>query len=325
MEMDMYWSQQEVFLMGTLSLFPDKLKDKPITPEGEWRHYFNNNYFEQLAQQLNKYKQAGYIDFDEETVKVMPIGSKDAPNFHTVTDSFTITEVDANKVMGDLVQYLKKWCNDRLLTNTAYKPDDSAHQHEKLLAALARVYDRQDMPRVNVVDVFGDNVDYNLPFWETVLAPQLIDNQYEIRQMDYDANNREQPFVDIKITDVKLHRSLELAAKSSEPIGDDDPGETLPYKGLQAKRDGLIYYNDEEVPFTPQQRDVMRVLLKRPDELRSKEAFTDSDASIFSRENYPNIDDTLAKLVAATHAKLRIVVGKECIFNTAGQGWKLKL
>lgn len=325
MNMDIYWSQQEVFLMGTLSFFPDKLKDKPITLDGEWQHYFNNKDFEQLAQQLNEYKEAGYIDFDENTQKVMYLGVNDASNFPQVPVSFVITKIDSDKVRSDLTQYIKNWCNDKLLTNTAYKPDDSARQHKKLLAALARAYERQDMPRINIADIFGDNIDHEPPFWETVLAPQLVSNQYEIRQMDYDINNREQPFVDIKVTDLKLHRSLELAAKSSEPISDDDPGETLPYKGLQAKRDGLIYYNDEEVPFTSQQRDVMRVLLKRPDELRPKEAFTDSEASIFSRKNYPSIDDTLAKLVAATHAKLRIVVGKDCIFNTAGQGWKLKL
>lgn len=323
--MEMYWSQQEVFLMATLSLFPDKIKGVPLTPGVQWRHYFNVESFEQLAQQLNKYKRAGYIDFDENTQKVMYLGVNDASNFHRVPISFVITRIDSDKVTSDLTQYIKNWCYDKLLTNTAYKPDDSAHQHEKLLAAIARVFERQDAPRISRVDIFGDSAGYEQPFWETVLAPQLVDSQYEIRQMDYDMNNREQPFIDIRITDLKLHRSLELAAKSSEPINDDDPEETLPYKGLRANRDGLIYYNGEEIHFTPQQRDVMRVLLRRPDELRPKEAFTDSDASIFSRKNYPNIDDTLAKLIAATHVKLRSAVGKDCIFNTAGQGWKLKL
>lgn len=318
MEMDMYWSQQEVFLMGTLSLFPDKLKDKPLTPGGEWRSYFNNKDFEQLVQQLNEYKKAGYIDFNENTQTVMYLGADDASNFHRVPISFVITEVDADKVMGDLMQYLKKWCNDRLLTNTAYKPDDSAHQHEKLLAALARVYDRQDMPRVNVVDVFGDDADYKPPFWETVLAPQLIDNQYEIRQMDYDANNREQPFVDIKITDVKLHRSLELAAKSSEPIGEDDP-EEMTYRGLRVKRDSLVDYNGTNVQLTGQETAALRVLMERPAELRLRE---DISVELTAKNTKP---DNLAKLISSLRIKLGRAIGYNCIENKSGQGWTLKI
>lgn len=325
MNMEMYWSQQEVFLMGTLALFSEKLIGEPITPHGEWGYYFNSEDFDSLAQQLKKYKEAGYLEFDEELVKVMSLNPNGAPPFGTQVVSFTIKDVDIAKVTADLTRYLKNWRNDKLLTNAAHKPDDSTHQHDKLLAALARIYDRQDMPRINMVDIFGDNPHDEMPFWETVLAPQLLDKQYEIRQMDYDLDNREQPFIDIRITDVKLHRALELASKSSEPISGDDPEESKPYKGLQARRDGLIYYNDKEVPFSPQQREVMRVLLKRPEELRLREAFTDSEASIFNRSHYPNLNETLAQLVAATHKKLRIAVDRDCIFNIAGQGWKLKL
>jgi hypothetical protein len=326
MNMDMYWSQQEVFFMATLYLFDYKIKNVPLTPDGEWRRYFNSNTFEQIAQQLTMYKEAGYIDFVEETQKAMNISVGQPVSFGLVPISFVIKEVHTANVKSDLSKYLKNWCNDKLLTDTAYKPDNSAYQHDKLLAALARVYERQDMPHVSLADVFGDNADHEPPFWETVLAPQLIGEQYEIRQMGYDmSGDIAQPFVDIKIIDLALHRSLERAAKSAEPLSDEDPEEKPPYKGLQVRRDGLIYYNDKEVPFTPQQRDVMQVLLKRPEELRPREAFTDAEASIFNRSNYPNINETLAQLVGATHKKLRIAVGRDCIFNTASQGWKLKL
>ncbi len=78
MKMDMYWSQQEVFLMGTLSLFPNNLKGKPLTPDGEWWYYFGSKSDEELARQLYKYEKAGYIEFEEVPMLVRYIGAEDS-------------------------------------------------------------------------------------------------------------------------------------------------------------------------------------------------------------------------------------------------------
>lgn len=224
----------------------------------------------------------------------------------------------ASAIAETLAHLESKWRNDKLLTNAAYKPDDSARQHDKLLEAFANVYDRQDMPRISKADIFGDNTAYEPPFWETVLAPQLIDNQYEIRQMDYDLNNSEQPFVDIKITDLKLHRSIELAAKSSEPISDDEPKE-LEHRGLRITRDSLVDYNGTGIQLTGQETAALRVLMVRPDELRLRE---DISTELSEKNARP---DNLAKLISSLRIKLSKVIGYNCIENKSGQGWALRI
>jgi len=223
MKMEMYWSQQEVFLMGILSLFPEKLtKELVITLDREW-YYFNSKTDDELAQQLYEYKKAGYIEFEEVPLLVKYIDKlpnpDDESNFRPHPRGFSIHSVNSQKATDDLTQYLKNWCSDKLLTNEAHKPDDYKYQHEKILIALKRAYASQSMPRINGTDVYGnpDSSFYNYqpPFWEAVLAPQLVNNQYTIRQMDYDLVNDGQPFVDIKITNTKLRHSLKLLHKQS--------------------------------------------------------------------------------------------------------------
>lgn len=211
----MYWHQQEVFLMGTFSLFPEKLTKVPITLHKEG-HYFNCKTEDELVRQLHKLKKAGYIEFIEVPLLVAYSGDEPDPddesNFRSPR-GFLITSVNTDKVTKDLTKYLENWRNDRLLTSTAHKPDDYYHQHERFLSALRRIYKTQSMPRITGLDVYGDPTssfyDYQPPFWEVVLAPYFVDGQYKIRQMDYDLANRGQPFIDIKITDKDLKNSLE--------------------------------------------------------------------------------------------------------------------
>lgn len=211
----MYWHQQEVFLMGILSLFPEKLTKAPITLDKEG-YYFNCKTEDELVRQLHMLKKAGYIEFNEIPLLVAYSGKEPDPddesNFRAPR-GFLITAVNTNKVTEDLTKYLDNWHNDRLLTSTAHKPDDYSHQHERFLSALKRIYKTQSMPRITGLDVYGDPTssfyDYQPPFWEVVLAPYFVDEQYEIRQMDYDLINRGQPFIDIKITDKDLKNSLE--------------------------------------------------------------------------------------------------------------------
>jgi hypothetical protein len=216
MKMDMYWPQQEVFLMGTLSLFPERLTKGAITLDYEW-YFFNSKTDDELVQQLYKYKKAGYIEFKEVPLLVVYADKDPDPddesNFRLSPRGFLITSVNTQKVTDDLNQYLENWCNDKLLTDAAHKPDDYKYQHEKLLSALKRTYRVQSMPRIKGSDIYGDPVSnfysYQPPFWEVMLAPHFVNKQYVIRQMDYDLVNGGQPFVDIKIIDEDLKHSLE--------------------------------------------------------------------------------------------------------------------
>lgn len=321
--------------MGTLSLFPEKLTKLPITLDREW-YYFNSKTDDELLRQLHKYKKAGYIEFDEMPLLVACIDKEPDPddesNFRPYPRGFLIRSVNTQRVTDDLMQYLENWNNDELSTDTAHKPDDHQHQYRRLIPALTRAYKRQNMPHINAVDIYGDNTtnfyDYEPPFWETVLAPQLVSGQYTIRQMDYDLKNRGQPFVSIELTNQKFRRWLEISGKSSEPISDDDP-EEFEYAGLLAARDGTISYKGVRIPFTRQEADAMRVFLRRPEELRSEDDFTDPYASVFSNPDAPNdIHITLSKLISRTRKKLDTAVecaDKSCITNVSGQGWILKI
>lgn len=316
--MEMYWPQHRVFFVATLALFPENLKDVIVTLSF-YRPYFADDSVAVIELTLQEYQKAGYIEYEKLS-----------------EGEFRVADIDILKAADDLIEYLKKWQSNSLALLAAKKPADSHRLRQLLLDALINAYrlNPQCQQRLTLEDIFGspNNDVFGTPFWELVLSLHFSDNpQAKVTNIGYDRSQSglykddAQPYIDFRITDHRLRRSLELAAKSSEPISDDDPAEGEPYQGLLARRDGLIYYNEQEVPFSPQQREVMRVFLKRPEELRVKEAFTDAEASVFSRENYRNIDVTLAKLIAATHATLKTAVGKECIFNTANQGWKLKL
>lgn len=214
--MNMYWPQQEVFLMGTLSLFPERLTKGAVTLAYEW-YFFNSKTDNELVQQLNKYKKAGYIEFKEVPLLVVYADRDPDPddesNFRDYPRGFMITSVDKQRVTDDLTQYLENWCGDKLLTDTVHKPDDYRYQHEKLLSALKKIYKVQSMPRIKGSDVYGDPksnfYSHQPPFWEAVLAPHFVNKQYAIRQMDYDLVNGGQPFIDIEITDKDLRYSLE--------------------------------------------------------------------------------------------------------------------
>ena len=241
----MYWPQEKVFLMGIMSLFPDKLTEKPIMLDSHW-YYFGSKNEDDMVQQLFANKRAGYIDFREVPILVVYNKGKDPDPDDEACPSplgFMITSINTQKVTDDLTEYLEKWRSDKLTTNTAHKPDDHKIQYVKLFLALSRKYERQTIPHINIEDVYGDKAsnfyNYIPPFWEVVLSPQLVTGQYNISQMDYDLEHGGRAFVDIQITDTALIRSLELKSKSSDPIQEVDLKE-LNYNGLRASRDGTV-------------------------------------------------------------------------------------
>jgi hypothetical protein len=331
MNMNMYWPQHKVFFMATLSLFPEKVTGRPLMQYSDF-YYFGSYTEDELVQQLFKYKREGYLDFEHVPVLVANNGPDDESNFKPAPWGFMIKSINASKATDDLIEYLENWHSDKLSTDTAHKPDDHTYQYRRFMPALMRAYKRQTMPHINAVDIYGDNTtnfyNYEPPFWETILTPQLVSGHYTIRQMDYDLKNRGQPFVSIELTNQKFRRWLELSGKSSEPVSDDDP-EEFEYEDLLAARDGVISYKGTRIPFTRQEADAMRVFLRRPEELRTEDDFTDPYANIFSDpSSHDDIHATLSKLISRTRKKLDKVVepaSKSCITNLSGQGWILKI
>ena len=322
----MYWSQQDVFLMGTLSLDGAKLKNKPLTPDGEWWYFFKCSDEEALRRQLLKYKKAGYIEYDEVPVLFTYASGTPDPddevNFRPLPTAFVIKQVHSNKVTDDLTKYLENWRGNKLFAKTASRPDDYKHQHERLVKALGRKYRHQNQPQISISDVHGDthlSISYEMPFWETVLEPYFVSSLYTIDQMDYATNGQGEPFISIKkITDSKFQRKIQLVANSAPAIGDEDPKE-LRHQGLLIKRDGLVEYNGRDIKLDGQEAAALRVLMEMPEELRLRE---DIGIELTPKNNEPK---NMAKLISRLRGKLKKVIGYDCIESKSGQGWRLKM
>lgn len=314
--MKMYWPQHKVFFLATLSLFPERLLDTVITILF-FKPYFAADNPEVIELTLMEYAKEGYIEFQKLS-----------------KGEFKITKTNSLLATDDLTEYLEDWKKNHLYLLKAHKPETSDELNRRFFVALSRSYNSATKEvRVLHKDLYSTDKSqiYGKPFWETVLSLQFIDLQAKVINIGYDRSmsglyeNDPQPFIDFEITDQKFRRSIELASKNSEPIDEEDPDE-LESEGLLISRDGLVSYKGKALTFTAQERDILRVLLKRPGELCTKDDFKDPHVGIFkSDHNYPDIDATLRKLIAATHKKLRAVIGHQCIINVSGEGWRLAL
>ncbi|HVW23333.1 MAG TPA: helix-turn-helix domain-containing protein [Candidatus Saccharimonadales bacterium] len=316
MKMEQYWPQHKVFFLATLSLFPERLLDTVITVLF-FKPYFAADNPEVIELTLMEYAKIGYIEFQKLS-----------------NGEFKITKTNSLLATDDLTEYIDYWKNNQLSLLEAHKPETSDELNRRLFLALAKSY-KPDSNQVRVLheDVFSTDKSqiYGKAFWETVLSLQFTDLKAKVINIGYDRSmsglygDNPQPYIDFEITDQKFLRSIELASKNSEPINDEDPDE-LESKGLLIGRDGLVSYSGKTLAFTAQERDILRVLMKRPGELCTKDDFKDPHVGIFkTAHNYPDIDTTLRKLIAATHKKLRVALGRHCIINVAGEGWRLEL
>lgn len=314
-----YWPQHKMFFLATLALFPENLKGITVTLLF-YRPYFAHDDVTVIELTLQEYAKDGYIKYEKSGAGA---------------GEFKITEIDTQKAADDLIDYIEKWLSDKLVLLAAKKPEDAERQQELLLAALARAYRRnpKGQLRVTLEDVYGhpSNDIFGTPFWELVLSLQLSEQPGAmITRIGYDRSmdglyaDDAQPFVDIKITNQGLLRSIELMAKSSEPISDEEPQE-LNYNGLSAHRDDSFSYKAVDIPFTPQEAAVMRVFMARPEEWRYESDFTDPLANVFSDPVPSDIHKALSQLISRTRIKLNAAVGHDqsCIPNKRDVGWKL--
>ena len=96
------------------------------------------------------------------------------------------------------------------------------------------------------------------------------------------------------------------------------------YNGLSI-RGVEVAYQGKPIYMSPQQREVLRVFLAAPEALRTPDVFT-SNVDIFNpKRHYNDANVTLGKLIPAVHKILWNAIGEPCIFNTAKEGWTLKI
>lgn len=207
MEME-YWPRHKVFFIGTLSLLPKYLRDKAIV-EMFYKPYFARDHVDVIEATLQDYQKDGYLKYEE------------SGEF-----GWQITEVNTQKAVDNLTGYLEKWQRNELLSPRASKPPDAAHQQALLFNAIARAYaNHQKEPRITLQDVYGkpSGYDYEPPFWELVLACQLLDMNVEIKHMEYDKrasgiyNDNAQPFVDFRIVSKKFEKAVARALPTTLP------------------------------------------------------------------------------------------------------------
>lgn len=320
----MYWSQPRVFLLGTMALFPEKLRGKVITLAFD-QYYFDAQNDKQLLAELSGYEKYGYIKFHEVPLLTAGLNEDDIPPC-----GFVIEEIESNKATDDLIKYLENWKNDTLKFTKATKPSDSTHQQNQLHDAIAAIFLLQKHPRIKWTDLYSRK-DFTAPFWENLLYDPIVTGKMSIIDMGHgDAIEPESskvyefPYAELKITDPLLKREIELRSKSAEPISEDDLTE-LRYKGLTANRDGTISYNGNQISFTPQEADAMRVLMKRPEELRYYDSFIDPHANIFNGKNYNDVQTTLSKLFYSLRKKLDKATNQHSVKNSPKRGYTLKL
>lgn len=125
------------------------------------------------------------------------------------------------------------------------------------------------------------------------------------------------------INRTKLREIIAAQPKEPHSTEKDEEYETLTY-GRLAAMGAEITYMDKPVHMGFQQRQVVRVFLKKPEKLRTKDVFT-TNRDIFPQTSYPDVVKTLGKLVPEVHRILRKAVGEKCIFNTPKEGWSLKI
>lgn len=279
--------------------------------------YFARDDVAVIELSLREYQKIGYLKYRKRS-----------------EGEFEILEINSQKATDDLLEYLALWQNDQLALLTAKKPASSAHQQELLTNALAHAYrlNPQDQQRIMLEDIYGSpNSDiFGTPFWELILSLHFSERpEAMIKRIGYDRSmsglyvDNAQPFADIKITSPEKLRSIELAAKSSEPISDEEPQE-LEYNGLRFNRDESISYKGVSIDLSPQEAAVIRVFLTRPEEWRSDDAFTAPSADVFADGT---THANLSKLISQTRVKLNAAIGSDqnVVTNRRDRGWKLKI
>lgn len=199
---EQYWPQHRVFFIGVLALFPEKLEGHEVNGLF-YRPYFVADDPDFIQLELEEYRKAGYLQYEKSGAL------------------YKIVSINSQKAYDDLIQYLRLWRHDKLLSLLASKPPDARSQQSLLLDAVTQSYaSNQDEPRITLSDVYGDtiNLAYESTFWELILSWQLLDKQVEITYMDYARridglyDDDAQPLIDFKVIGIDLADEIKRRA-----------------------------------------------------------------------------------------------------------------
>lgn len=206
-----YWSQIEVFFIGVMALFPEKLEGHEVN-QWFYQPFFSGQSQEFIKLELEEYRKSGYLEYQE------------------ANPLYKITKIHKEKAASDLKKYLLKWQNDELLSLSTKRSDDAKNLKQVLLQAIADKLPRQSKPRIVASDIYDkiSSDDQEMPFWELVLSLELLDNKATVIYMDYDRrtdgmyDENPQPLVDYELSDELIKHLKELPGSTLHPTKHTD-------------------------------------------------------------------------------------------------------
>jgi len=229
MKIEIYKTQREVFILGVLALFPEKLEGHIFSADcgGIYKYLFTSRSNDHLFEELMEYQEKGYFRFEEKTD--VELGIDCMGRCTIVPFGYHISGVNSQKATDDLIEYLKKWELGDLTTGEATKPADFLHQQDIFFSALAGAYGKNKKPIIKWSDLYGEVFSYRdhtlPPFWELLFWNQLVDSRLAITKMDYGkAKSKEnhklykQPFAELIIKDQALLQRVTQALDPEKPV-----------------------------------------------------------------------------------------------------------
>jgi|GEM_PF-3267935 len=133
-------------------------------------------------------------------------------------------------------------------------------------------------------------------------------------------------YFQFKITHVEWERLKEYVSKQprSSVTRSKNSFNVSKYKDLQV--DGIhVTYKGRSVHLTNQHTEVVRLLIDHGGAVCTYDEFLENYASIFTKHDLADPQDTLIKLISAVRTKLKPIIGYNCIINIPSVGWCLQL
>lgn len=198
MKPETYWPQDKLYFYATCALFRHKLVNDSLGSE-QFKDYIP--YYWSVDEQikaLEQLKQHGLLDFT-----LSRTDDKSA--------RYSVTHIDSDRFMALLMEYLEKYRNDELIGDIGDPPGTFLANNDRLIKYLD--FSTRDEPIVGPNNIWSNWTSSNsnsFPFWEVVLASQLIENVGQISDLGYSDKNLNSfnenacPFVCIKNVNKQL-------------------------------------------------------------------------------------------------------------------------
>lgn len=192
MEINQYWPQEKLFFIASCALFPDKVISSPIKPDFL---SVELSVEDEKLKELKSYASKGMLKF---------IIDKDDNN----KTQYTISSVDQAKFHTMMVEYLKKFRNDELLTSPYKKPESFGALRDRLVQYL--LHSERSIPLINAYNIWPNWLGYGsvYPFWEIILSPAMLSGDIKVHNIGHssidDINGSiSVPFAEIEVINKK--------------------------------------------------------------------------------------------------------------------------